>query len=344
MKNLFIKSEKLQRLLLFIFITAGILLLATGCIKKGNPYPILKLTTIATGLKGPIGLEIDKNKWVWVAQSGTGNHDGKVSVIAPNGNVYDVITNFESVGSPGGEPDGPTHLLFADNLLYILSTGGKMYKVKQSLLKPGITTLNAASLEFENIGAFVLTQEFQHPTGQSHPYNLTPGPNGSIYIVDAAANALLKRDKNGVLSVVTEVPGIPNTTPVGPNPIESVPTGIYYNGQDFLVTTLLGFPFPAGKALIYRISPVGAVSVYQQGFTSLVDIDKGGLAGRIVLEHGTFGAKGFNPNTGRLLWANGVTFTVLADGLNQPAGLKQVDENTWYVTDYGNNSVIKVSY
>lgn len=344
MKLFFLKKAQPQQLLLYILVTLSTLLFVPGCIKKDLPAPVVKVSTIATGLNGPIGLEIDKNGVVWVAEGGSGKNDGKVSAITKAGKKYDVIVNFPSVNGPGGEADGPSHLLFADDLLYILGTGGKMYKANVSALNPGGATIDASSLGVENIGAFVLAQKFAHPTGETHPYNLTVGQNGAIYIADAAANAIIRREKNGVLSVVTEVPGIPNTTPVGPNPIESVPTGLYYDGQDLFVTTLLGFPFPTGKAIIYRVTASGSITVYQQGFTSLIDIAKGGQLGKLVLEHGLFGAMGFVPNTGRLLWANGTTFTVLTDGLNQPAGLKQADEHTWYVTSFGDNTVLKVTY
>ena len=350
MKHLFLKPKRLLSQLLYITFTAGTLLLAAGCAKESatQTQSVNTVSPIASGFHNPLGLEVDAAGLVWVAEQGTGKNDGKVSVVTPQGQKYDVIINFESVPSPGGEPDGPSHLLFADGLLYVLGTGGKMYKVPQSSLKPGVSTIDASSLAVEDIGAFVLAYNFVHNAHDTHPYNFTVGPNGDIYIVDAAANALLRREKNGTLSVVAEVPGIPNPTPVGPNPIESVPTGIYYDGQGFFVTTLLGFPFPAGKAVIYKITPaasVGAsVDVYQQGFTSLVDIAKGTSQGKLVLEHGVFGPMGFTPNTGRLLMANGTSFTVLADGLNQPTGLKQVDEHTSYVANYGDNTVVKITY
>ena len=79
---------------------------------------------------------------------------------------------------------------------------------------------------------------------------------------------------------------------------------------------------------------------------TLVDIAKGTAAnGKVVLEHGSFSLAipGFVPNTGRLLWANGSTITPITTGLNQPAGLKQADEHTWYVTNYGDSTVLKIT-
>ena len=349
MKRLLHETGKLQHKLLYGIIMAGTLLLASGCKKQTVVQQVLALTPVATGLHSPIGLEVDKNGWIWVGEGGTGKNDGKVTVITPDGKTFDAIVNFPSVVSPTGEADGPTHLLFADGLLYVLGTAGKMYKADVASFKPGDAPLQASGLGVEDIGAFVLAYPFVNNAHDTHPYNLVVGPNGDIYIADAAANAILRREKNtGALSVVAEVPGVANATTVGPDPIQSVPTGIYYDGQSFLVTTLLGFPFPAGKAVIYRITPAASgpatVALYQQGFTSLIDIAQGGSPGRLVLEHAVRSGGVFTLNTGRLVWANGTSVTVLAEGLKRPTGLKQVDEHTWYVASLGDNSVLKVTY
>lgn len=323
----------------------SILIILGGCKKPEPPQPVLKITTLSSGLAAPIGLEVDKKGRVWVAEGGTAKNDGKVTMITPDGKKYTVINNFPSIISEGGESEGPAHILFADGLLYILGANGKMYKADVSLFNPGDAPKSASMLGVEDIGAFVLAHNFLRNTHMTHPYNMTVGPNGAIYIADAAANAILRRDRSGVLSVLVEVPDIANPLPVGGPRVESVPTSIYYDGQDFLVTTLLGFPFPVGKAMIYKITPAGMVTTYQSGFTSLVDIAEGGMKGRLVLQHAVFGlATGFQPNTGKLIWADGVNMTTLADGLNQPAGLKQAVAHTWYVTSVGDGTVLKIEY
>ncbi len=351
MKRSFLHPKKLLSCLLYGSLAASTLVLATGCEKEVTSVQnALAVTPIAKKLVNPLGLEIDKSGLVWVSQQGSGANDGKVSVINASGQLIDVLINLPSVGSPGGEPDGPSHIMFAYDSLFVLGTAGKMYKVAESALKPGVSTINASDLKVEDIGAFVLAYNFEHDTQDTHPYNFTLGPNNDMYITDAAANAIIRREKGGKLSVVTEVPNIPNPLPVGGPIVESVPTGIYYDGQHFYITTLLGFPFPAGKSLIYEMtlaaSGPATITPYQTGFTSLVDIAKGTAAnGKVVLEHGTFslGIGGFVPNTGRLLWANGSSITPITEGLNQPAGLKQADEHTWYVTNYGDSTVLKIT-
>lgn len=172
---------------------------------------------------------------------------------------------------------------------------------------------------------------------------MTKGPEGDIYIADAGANAIIHRKSAGDYTVLAEVPSIENPLPVGPPMVEGVPTGILFNGQDFLVTTLLGFPFPAGKAVVFKISIQGNVSVYQDGFTSLVDIAKGYDNGYLVLQHASFGT-GFNPRTGALYLIDGTTQIKWADSLNMPVGLKQASEDTWYISSLGDGSVLKATY
>ncbi|MEO6915326.1 MAG: ScyD/ScyE family protein [Chitinophagaceae bacterium] len=321
------------------------LLILASCKKADPPEPVLRITTLASGLLAPIGVEVDKKGRVWVAEGGTTKNDGKVTMITPDGKKYTAINNLPSIINEGGEAEGPAHILFADGLLYILGANGKMYKADVSQFNPGDAAKPASMLGVEDIGAFVLAHKFVRNSHMTHLYNLTVGPNGAIYIADAAANAILRRDKTGVMSVLAEIPWIPNPLPVGGPMVESVPTGIYYDGQNFLVTTLLGFPFPVGKALIYKVTPEGVVTPYQSGFTSLVDIAEGGVKGRLVLQHAVFGlATGFQPNTGKLVWANGSMATTLADGLNQPAGLKQAGPHTWYVTSVADGTILKVEY
>ncbi|HMK03910.1 MAG TPA: ScyD/ScyE family protein, partial [Ferruginibacter sp.] len=205
----------------------SILLLIAGCSKKTEvvPPPKLTVTTLSTGFTSPNGITADTAGNVWMADQGTGANDGKIWVIKPTGEKFAAITNMESILF-GNELDAPSHLLFADGLLYILGAKGKLYKADVSAFTPGNPPLAAATLGVEDIGAFVLAYPFLNNTHMTHPYGITKAPDGSFYITDAAANAVLRRSRTGVYSVVAEVPGIPNPTPVGPPMIESVPTGV----------------------------------------------------------------------------------------------------------------------
>lgn len=317
---------------------------SSGCKKIVDHLPKLHLTTVASGLKAPMGVETDSKGNIWVAESGTANNDGKVVVIKPTGEVYDAIINLASIkNASSGELEGPAHMLLDRGILYVLA-GNYLYSIDIKGFAPGNKPIDAATLSYEDIGSFSLSYPYKNNAHDTHPYNLTKGPNGDLYITDAGANAIIHRKGPGMYAVLAEVPGITNPTPVGPPTIQSVPTSIFYDGHDFLVTTLLGFPFPSGNALIYKISMSGKVNVYQKGLTSLVDIERGNYFGQFVLQHGKFGAKGFEPNTGALLQTNGSSAYTLINGLNMPVGLKQADMKTWYITSLGDGTLLKASY
>jgi hypothetical protein len=291
-----------------------------------------------------MGLETDANGNIWVAEPGTANNDGKVVIVKPTGEKYDAIINLASINNAvSGEIEGPAHMLLDNTTLYLLA-GNYLYSINVAGFMPGDAPIDGATLPFEDIGSFSLAYQYVNDVNDTHPYNLAKGPDGDLYIVDAGANAIIHRKGPGNYMVLAEVPGIANPYPFGPPVVESVPTGILYDGKDFLVTTLLGFPFPTGQARVYKITMSGSVSLYQEGLTSLVDIEKGTFLGRLVLQYATFGPKGFEPNTGALIWANGQNMRPLASKLNMPVGLKQVNLRTWYITSMGDGTLLKASY
>lgn len=305
------------------------------------------MTTLVSGLVAPIGVETDDSGRLFVSEQGTGNNDGRVSEITPDGKIHPVVTGLYSVKRPDNELDATDHLLAANGMLYILNAKG-LYVINLTSVKTGGAPIPAASLTPENIQQFVIDHSFTQDTGESHPYNMSLGPDGAIYLADAAANAIIRRSATGQLSVVAAVPGITNPNPAGPPPgppvIESVPTGIVFDGQHFAVSTLLGFPFPAGKALIYRMDLSGNLSVFQQTFNPLVDLENDGTGNYMALEFAAFGATGFVPKTGRLLRAKGTGSEIILDNLNLPTDVKLVDIHTAYLTSLGDGTLSKITF
>ncbi|AKD56761.1 ScyD/ScyE family protein [Spirosoma radiotolerans] len=313
-----------------------------------SPDPTFAVVPLTTGLAAPISVETDASGRIFVAEQGTGNNDGSVSEITPDGKKHPIVTGIYSQTNNTGDLDAVDHLLVADGMLYFLNPKG-LCKVNLATYKTDVTpTIPFSSLVPENIQKFVIDYSFTNDTGESHLYNLTLGPDGALYITDAAANAIVRRSKTGELSIVTDVPGIVNPNPSGPPPgppfIQSVPTCITYDGRQFLISTLLGFPFPAGKAIVYQMDLTGKLSIYQQAFNSLVDVENDGNGKPLVLEYAVFGPMGFTPKTGRLLRANGTGSTVLLDKLNLPTDLKLTNSHTAYITSMGDGALLKVTF
>lgn len=336
----------------------ALLLVFDGC-KKGNEIPpTLSVTTVASGLAGPMGIESDPSGNIWVTEGGTDtanaegnthNDNGKVKVITPKGDKYDAIINLSSFANVhSNELQGTTHLLLDGATLYILS-GDYLYTVDVSHFKPGDTPIDAKSLSFEDVGAAISSiPSANNPDKDSHPYNLTKGPDGDLYIADAGANAIIHRTSANNFTVLASFPPIANPLfpGLGGPTVQPVPTSIRYDGTNFLVTILTGFPFPPGIANVYKVSLSGAISVFQSGFTALVDQAQGVSNNHLFVMHAdSFNpATGFAMNTGSVVYADGTTTKVLVDKLNQPVGIKQINDHTWYVTCLGDGSVLKVTY
>ncbi|MEO6813959.1 MAG: ScyD/ScyE family protein [Ginsengibacter sp.] len=341
----------------------ALLFIFAGC-KKGNQTPQLSITTVASGLPGIMGIDVDHHGNIWVSEGGTDNpskdpkanthkDDGKVVVITPNGKQYDAIINLESyMNVHSGELQGTVHILLDGNMLYVLS-GDHLYRANISHFTPGDKPMDARKIPSEDIASVISSIPTpNNPENDSHPYNLTKGPDGDLYITDAGANAIVHRMGPNHYSILAEIPPVknplfnPDGSGLGGPTVQPVPTSIKFDGRNFLVTTLTGFPFPAGQSIIYKVSMSGNVSIYQKGFTMLVDQAEGHFTNHVAVQYASsFSlASGYAPNSGALLWVNGSTSTLLAGGLNQPVSIKQVDSYTWYVTSLGDGSVLKISY
>jgi hypothetical protein len=340
---------------------AALLFIFAGCDvdnNNGSSALTLKVATVASGLKGPMGIAVGNHGNLWVSESGTDttdakgsthNNDGKVVLITPNGKKHDAIVHlatYQNVHS--GKLQGTVNILLHGKTLYVLS-GDYLYRADISNFKPGDAPIDGNTLPKEDIASVISKiASPNNPEHDSHPYNLTIGPDGDLYIADAGANAIVHRKGPNDYSILAEIPLQKNPAfpGLGGPTVQPVPTSIQYIGKNFLVTTLTGFPFNSGQAIIYKVSLSGKVSVYQKGFTMLTGLSKGIGSRHLVVQHASSfnPASGFKPNSGALIWANGSTQKVLASGLNQPVSITQKNNYTWYVTSLGDGSVLKVTY
>ncbi len=305
-----------------------------------------KVQIYATGLSAPIGMVMGDQNRLWVSENGPGDFSGQVSMIMPGGKVHPAIVGFPSYINPEGLPGGVNHMAYKNGMLYILSeVDGMLYIADVSKFKHNSTPMQASELPSQDIRSFILDYDFgAADTHESNLYNLTFGPGGDLFIVDAAANAIVRRDAGDAsLSLFAFFPDIPNPTPVGPPTIDVVPNGITWDGERFLVSTLIGFPFPAGESRIYELNADGDISVYQEGFTSLVDIEMGHDKVPVVLQFSEFSLAdgGFQPMQGKVIKATGTKQTILKDGLNMPTSLV-LDGRKAYVTSLADGTVTRI--
>src|SRR6185436_19928246 len=127
---------------------------------------------------------------------------------------------------------------------------------------------------------------------------------------------------NQVETLSTFAP-IQNPTPIGAPLIDAVPDSVTLRGNELLVTTLTGFPFPAGKAEVSRVSlSSGQITSYITGLTSAIDVQPLGQGSNdpvAVLEFSTNMNQGA-PGQLRMISSGGAS-TMLAANLPTPTSI-----------------------
>ncbi|MEE9448995.1 MAG: ScyD/ScyE family protein [Ignavibacteriaceae bacterium] len=303
------------------------------CVASSLPDTV---TVYASGLENPIGIEIDGQGRLWVAESGTGNDDSQVSIVTTDGQVHPFL-----VGLPSeivfGDPMGAMHVHFDVNGDLLIVQGGGFDSLSASILRvdtsgfsPGDPPFGVGNIQaVYDIGTFVLGQGF----AESNPFRVAIGPNDDLYITDAAANAIIRLERStGDLSVFVTF------DPIGSG--DAVPTGIVYAGNSFYVGVLTGFPYTQGTAKVYEVDLSGNVSIFRDGLTAVVDLNVDPRdSNLVVLQIG-----GIQPNAGGIykLFSGGATDT-LADGLNFPTGMHFNPSGDLFVSTFDDGQILKVN-
>ncbi len=302
----------------------------------------VSIETVASGLTSPFGIAAGPDGNFYVVEQGTGADDAQISIVTPTGAVSPFLVGLQSVVSPEGETAGTWNLAFDGTDLWIVEgvggtgLGSHLLRVSTAGFTPGDPALTRADLDVEqDISAFVMGEGFL----DTNLYNLTFGPGGDLFLVDAGANAVLRRDAaTGALSVFATFPSISNPTTVGGPFIEPVPTSIVYTGSGFLVSALTGFPFVPGLSRVYSVDLSGNVTLLQDGLTSLTDIALDPGDGHpVVLTFSEFllappPGGGFQPGTGGLTALYDGTPVPLVGGLNFTPAFTFGPSDDLYVT------------
>ncbi|MBP6825937.1 MAG: hypothetical protein KA165_05160, partial [Saprospiraceae bacterium] len=146
--------------------------------------------------KGLVGIEVDGNGKIWLTEQGSGNNDGAITVLNPDGTTSPFMAGLASALTPSGELSGPvrTIQLSGDKVLVVMGEG--VQSSMEALLivdKSGWTP--GTPLPFTAIEQIIKIGDFTHAQGamNSNPYNLTWDAAGDIYIADAGGNSIVKR-------------------------------------------------------------------------------------------------------------------------------------------------------
>ncbi|MBI1227632.1 MAG: ScyD/ScyE family protein [Bacteroidetes bacterium] len=252
------------------------------------------IETIAGGFTGVNGLTLDTEGNLWVAETGTGNDDGKIKVITPDKAVYDAIISLPSYfDTLSGDTPGAWRAYRNGNFLDVI-IGGGIHPDAGALLhfdisgwSPGDAPLSLSDAAVTaDVNDFITAEGYP----ESDPYRVAWDDNGNAYVVDAGANAVVKYDAGtGALSVVHEFPPYPNIWLPFPPFVDYVPTAIVRNpAGGFYVCNLTGFPFPKGLSTVVKMDESGNVTPFADSLNFSVEMDVDAQGNLYVLQLGDF--------------------------------------------------------
>ena len=260
---------------------------------------------------------------------------------------------FDSAGNPYlliGYGGNPTIRDFPESS----PSWGNLYKVD---FKSGSLTsiANLPKYELANNPDGVATLDISGEVA-SNPYAFTIKGN-TAYIVDAAANDILSVGLDGSnLKTFTVLPQQKIANPIFPPPgpgtlppqqpssdplsteIQSVPTGAAFGPDgDLYVSEFTGYPFPVGKARIFRVTPDGDTTVYADGFTQLSGLAFDGVGNLYTLQYGNEPQwKGVSDGSLIQIAPDGTRTTLLSGlGLESATALTVGPDGAVYVSSKG---------
>jgi hypothetical protein len=283
--------------------TAGASGRSPGHVQRGDSGTDDEVTTVATGLDNPRGLDFSSDGSLYVAESGRGGDDpcfpgpegdevcfgtsGAITRVR-DGQQSRIITGLPSVAAPDGSAAiGPTDVAARGTLPRFTVGLGADPALRDSLPEEGQEALGwllrqrgrSGWRQVADVAGFEADANPDGGLPDSNPTSVF-FKGGSWYMADAGGNSLVRLDPRGRLSTVAVFPDrlvdAPEFLQLPPGtqiPMQSVPTSVV-RGPDgaFYVGELTGFPFVAGSARVHRVVPGGQPEVVAEGFTNIVDI------------------------------------------------------------------------
>lgn len=268
-------------------------------------------TVVATGLSSPRHLSFAPNGDLYVAESGAPSDTqgpciehpefgavclddtSSITKVSRRGGQSRVVTGLPSLVS-GQESTGAFDVLVHGSTLTVAMGLGGTPDLRAQLGPSAAPLGTVVDVRLRRgtgdgtkarIRTDLAAYEAAHDPGgegvDSNPVDLAPMRGGRVVAVDAGGNdvfTLSRRGRADVLAVFpspgeAELPPFTGAPPGTMAPFESVPTAAA-QGPDgaWYVSELTGFPFPAGRASIYRVGTHGQRTVYATGLTNVTDL------------------------------------------------------------------------
>jgi sugar lactone lactonase YvrE len=318
--------------------------------------------TVASGLNGPMGVTVEPDGTIWVVDSGLAGdgtlmfpdlethelspmpygESARLVRVSPDGTQSDMAT-MPSLHF-GEEFLGASRVVAVGDAVYITSgEWGEGLEIDRPAHMAALVRYQDG--ELTDVATTWPIERDENPAGalvETHPYGLTEGPNGMLWLADAAGNTLFRIDPASgdmdLIAVFEALPGpIPNPARDNAMEIEPVPTAVAFDASGGMYVSLLpGVPFLPGSAKVVKVTEDGAVSDYATDLTMLTDLQAGPDGNLYAVSMGVFTEQGPTPNSGSVIRiGEGTTSEPVLTGLSFPTGLAFAANGDAYVTING---------
>lgn len=353
-------TKRLRMALPFILIWALVLVIPAAPVSAQEG-----VTVLAEGFNAPQGVLVAPDGSVWVIDSGVGG-DTEFTTIDPSGQevsaTYGETARIVKIDPDGTQTDvaflpsvfsndeavGGGRLALVDDTLYATSgvwvgDGTENVPPEDPNMAAVVRVNEDGTLEpVANTWRIERRMNPDNTVYESHPYGLAADPNGNLWVADSGANTILRiNPDSAIVELVTTFPALPG---VFPNPLrggemltDPVPTGIAFDDEgNAFVSLLSGAPFVPGSAKVVKVTPAGARTDYATNLTMLTDIRRGPDGEFYAVQFAVFTETGPTPNSGALVKVSeGMTSTVVVDGLSFPTSVDFDEDGNAYITING---------
>lgn len=310
-----------------------------------NTFTVAQDNVIVSGLNDPRHLVYTEDGTLYVAEAGRAGDSsalgqsgedvlfgltGQLTTVSPDGEKIVLIDGLLSSDVGFGQIRG-FHAVYVTDESYWLVMGDGPEVPPEGASTAAVVAVNRETREITQSIDLHSFEKDENPDGNptdisSNPTDLDVGEDGTFYIVDASANALLSWTDADGLQVFAVWP--PDSTGESS---AAVPTAADFGPDGNLyVGFLTGFPFTAGAARIEVWNLEGELVKTYKGLTLVTDVlvtDDGSIYAVQLASSGNF-----TPNSGSVVKVSDDGIEIVADGLNTPYGITQAPDGTLSVS------------